>query len=361
MSAPVWRSAEPAGFIPALGLVGTGPVAILTGFTLAAVITLAESAHKGAWHGAALILFSGSVVLLVFTLRYIISAQLHQASPQDRLAWHPEAAISAEVLESQRIAQYTDLWMYVWYRKRALWTFPFGVAFALLGLAAVIIGDRGGHQRWFALSSAVILAISAVVAGLEIIDQPQDLFPTTAGLRPLADKGFLRALAKNPDAQHPFLPGPLSPTGLASILRNDFSSERWLQPGVRTHEELVRLAASHGAREIYEDVASLLFAQFDGHFTTEASLIITTTVDDRSFPIFSLHPASSSSQLGLAFTASIPAIALLLNVSASAAVALLPGPHIVGEEDGLTGQPGYITRASDLAPLIERIRGRRNV
>jgi O-antigen ligase len=80
----LWRAGSPLGWTSELGLVGTGPVAVLAGFTLAAAVGLIQPDRSWA-QDAALILFCIAVAVFVIDLRLIIAAQFHFAVPSDYL------------------------------------------------------------------------------------------------------------------------------------------------------------------------------------------------------------------------------------------------------------------------------------
>jgi len=219
----VWLSADPLANGTALGLIGTGPVTILAGFSLAAVISLTSKSPRNSWHDVAAVFFALAVVLLLATLRLIIAAQYHLASPADRLSWRPEAGQDDKALEEERKAQWRDFYKYLLYRERAVKVFPCGIASALFGLGSASVGDLAHGGLWVVAAMGTILGIGGVVALLELWDRPRWLFPSSGVALEAMRRRFERQKCKSEELKgvtDPFLPSAL-PTDVLDFMLRD--------------------------------------------------------------------------------------------------------------------------------------------
>jgi hypothetical protein len=320
----LWRASSPLGWTSELGLAGAGPVAILAGFSLAAVIALIQPDRSWA-QDAALVLFSCAVAVFVMALRLIIAAQFHFSVPSDYLTWRPEAARNADALREERDRQTEDYNLYMYYRRRAVRVFPIGVASALLGLAAACLNALARHaaapSAAAGCAAAAILAIAAAIAFLEIWDRPRRLFPddatalarVVAGIRrdrekeqqerrrPSAggaDSGAVAAVdpvAPDPESSLPvelqLLPMDLP--GFAAALGDDLSTPPLLSSSARTIQELTQLLPSDAQREVFRLVCQRLAAAFGGYSTTRTAVLFTVTPehDLREQVAVAIHPA----------------------------------------------------------------------
>ena len=330
----LWRASNPLGWTSELGLAGSGPVAILAGFSLAAAVALIQPDRSWA-ENAALVLFCVAVAVFVMALRLIIAAQFHFSVPSDYLTWRPEAARDADAVREERDRQTQDYHLYMYYRSKAVRVFPIGVASALLGLAATCLNGLARHAAAASAvtgcAAAAVLAIAAVIAFLEVWDRPRRLFPDDAtalarvaeairkarekerlgqssgqldnGLDPPLNSGFPDAESDLP-AELQLLPMDLP--GFATALGDEFSTPPLLTPSARTIQELTQLLPSDWQQTVFRLACQRLALAFGGYSTTRTFVLFTITPDNdpREQVVVALHPAwAELDETGVPFVA----------------------------------------------------------
>lgn len=142
----LWSGAEPLGHYSAFGLVGTGPLSILSGFALASSLAVATQLSERAelLDVAAVALFALSAALLFGALITFTEASAYNVSPNERLDWYPEARISLRWLEEVRQRQHRDFARYYYLRRRTLRLFLAGTTLSLFALALVLLARMDG-------------------------------------------------------------------------------------------------------------------------------------------------------------------------------------------------------------------------
>jgi hypothetical protein len=332
----LWRASTPLGWISELGLAGTGPVAILAGFSLAAAIALIQPDRSWA-QDAALVLFCIAVSVLVLALRLIITAQFYLSVPSDYLTWRPEAARDPHALREERDRQTQDYLVYMYYRNRAVRAVPVGVSFALLGLAFACLNGLARHagpgSAYTGSAAAVVLGAAAVVAFLEVFDRPRWLFPDgpdalariassiakkraeqeqsaahgqmigTAGQPTGATQGLptntdrARATIGSPDPESSLPPElqllPMDLPAITTALGDDVSSPPLLTPSARTVQELRQLLPSEVQQFVFQVACQRLALALGSYSTTRTSVLFAVVPDDdpREQVAIAIHPA----------------------------------------------------------------------
>ena len=161
-----WYSVEPLGHYSSLGLVSSGPVAIIAGFVLSGAVGVATLDPLETLDAVSVLAFSLSALILFAVLMLIVEANASFSTPADRLSWFPEAEISEGVLNDLRHRQREDFARYFARRQRILSIYPVGLALALFALAAVIGAraqlDGAKTSDWLLASGSVILIVAAI-------------------------------------------------------------------------------------------------------------------------------------------------------------------------------------------------------
>lgn len=166
---PTWYSTEPLGHHTSLGLVSSGPVAVLAGFVLAATVSLATAPKPEALDSAALLALALSSMSLFVTLTRVVEANAVYSKPSDRLEWFPEARISKAVLLEQRKRQRCDFARFFYLRRSALRWYPRGAALALLGLALVLLAQADGSHLDLSVSQDTLSDAGAIIGFLVLL------------------------------------------------------------------------------------------------------------------------------------------------------------------------------------------------
>lgn len=141
-----WYSTEPLGHYSSLGVISSGPVALIAGFVLATGAALATSDAAETLDRVALVVFSLAAGMLFVALLFVVEANALYSTPSDRLAWYPEAQVSEAVLDELRRRQRHDFARYYALRHRILALYPIGIALALAGLALVLVARADGRR-----------------------------------------------------------------------------------------------------------------------------------------------------------------------------------------------------------------------
>lgn len=318
----LWRASNPLGWTSELGLAGAGPVAILAGFSLAAALELIQPEQSWA-EDAALFLFCLAVAVFVMALRLIIAAQYHFSVPSDYLTWRPEAARDADALREERDKQTEDYHLYMYYRRRAVKSFPVGIASALLGLAMACLNPLAAHGSPAAAGAgcgaAVVLAVAAVIAFLQLWDGPIFLFPddetvlarVADRIRKDREKYQQGPVSPEPPDAESSLPVelqllPVDVPGLVAAMGDEFGTPPLLSPTARTIGELTELLPSQVQREVFRLACRRLALAFGRYSTTRTCVLFTASSgsDAREQVVVALHPAwAELDELGVPFVA----------------------------------------------------------
>ena len=109
---------------------------------------------------AALVLLSLALGTFVVGLILIGEASQYSATPDQRLAWRPEAKFNSETLERERISQREDEWLLDKYSKKVNICITSGIAATLLALMCLLLAVG---VMLATMAAAAILVISIVV------------------------------------------------------------------------------------------------------------------------------------------------------------------------------------------------------
>jgi hypothetical protein len=152
----VGRSEEVRGFG---GVVAT----LLAGFSLTAVAQLVTADPEPPLTGLAVVTFTSAAVLLLLSVQSAFLMLRHDASPEERLAWHPEARVDRERLDDERRKQYQDAEVSDAYYGRARFFFNWGLILFFLGLCSMVVPEE--WNAWW-IAAAAIAAAGLLVEAL---------------------------------------------------------------------------------------------------------------------------------------------------------------------------------------------------
>ncbi len=176
----VWHWVVPFGHSTALASVAAGPVSLLAGFSLAALVAnLVEidQVTRSTWDDLSAVFLAVGVASLLIALRLLLLAQQWAITPSQILELYPEARDSVRQLDNARQLQRRHLVLYIGYRERAEKWVPIGISAAVLGLALLAAG-RVNRDHVLVLAVVVVLSISVLVSLLELArERPWFLFP----------------------------------------------------------------------------------------------------------------------------------------------------------------------------------------
>lgn len=170
----VARGEEVRGFG---GVVAT----LIAGFSLAAIAQLVSAEDPPPLYSTAVAAFTTASVLMLISAQFAFLTLRYSATPEERLAWHPEARVHPLPLAAERQRQAEDKLLSDAYYSRARFFFNLGLIFFFTGLAFTVI-PHDWNLGWFAaLTVAVIGGLTEVRwakrgGGLRVPRLP--LFPT---------------------------------------------------------------------------------------------------------------------------------------------------------------------------------------
>jgi hypothetical protein len=182
----VGRSEEVRGFG---GVVAT----LLAGFSLTAVAQLVTADRQPPLAEVAVVTFTSASVLLLLSVQSAFLMLRHDASPEERLAWHPEARVDRERLHAERRRQAKDAVVSDAYYGRAWFFFNWGLILFFLGLCCMVVPDE--WSVWWIVAAAVAAGGLLVEArwawqgrGLAWIARPPDPDEIDVDVPPLDER-----------------------------------------------------------------------------------------------------------------------------------------------------------------------------
>ena len=165
---PKWKKPAPLGYGPAVDSVGTVAAPLLSGFSLASAVLVANNADDFRWPGAAMLALTIAAVTLIGAVECAFHARKYLWSEADVRAWWPEMEVGSELETLLRAEQAKAM------RRWKAWTtwmraaYDAGILALLAGLGLTLAPQSGiGTQaglRWTA--SCVAFAACAAEASL---------------------------------------------------------------------------------------------------------------------------------------------------------------------------------------------------
>lgn len=135
---------------------------LLAGFSLTAVVILSTSSPTPRYVGVAIALFVVAAVLLMIAVDLGIRVVQNTGSPEERLAWRPEARRSRSELEMERRLQRLDHANSRIFSARARAAHNLGVAAFLAGTLATLVPENLDSSRIASLGGLVAPGIVLV-------------------------------------------------------------------------------------------------------------------------------------------------------------------------------------------------------
>lgn len=156
----VWKRPENVGRWEEVRGFGGVVATLLAGFSLTAVAQLASADDPPPLTCLAVLAFTSASVLLLFSVQSAFLTLRYSASPEERLAWHPEARVHPAKLHSERKRQAEDRLLGDAYYQRARYFFNVGLIMFFAGLALTVVPDDW-NAAWIA--AVVIAALGGLV------------------------------------------------------------------------------------------------------------------------------------------------------------------------------------------------------
>lgn len=147
----VWKQRSPMGYTEAVRGFGTVAAPVLTGFSLAAVVTLLTSTQSPPYADWAVTSFSVAAVSLLLTIHFSLHAAQYGMPPGERLDWLPEARVDTVRLNHLRTIQARERRLEERFGNRARYAYTVGVTTFSAGLLVVLIPERWSFARIVAI------------------------------------------------------------------------------------------------------------------------------------------------------------------------------------------------------------------
>lgn len=155
----VWKRPGPVGQFEILRGLGGIVAPVLSGFSLAAVVTLLTAEKKPLLAEPSITAFAWCTVCLLLSMQFSSLALRHATVPTDRLAWHPEAKFDDQARERERIAQARDHALALYYEKLTQNLYNSGLLLFVVSLGLLLVPRDWSVWRALALGSVAIGAL----------------------------------------------------------------------------------------------------------------------------------------------------------------------------------------------------------
>jgi hypothetical protein len=153
-----------------MGMLASGPMALLSGFTLASAVALGLEDDPELLESVALLLFSIAAGVLLWGLHLSSEAEGLNAAPGDYLDWYPELRISDwEYRDWIRFRQRQEFAAYFAVRRRGLNAYHLGTTVTVTGLAAFLGAQIDGRQFDLTSSDDTIREVGFGLAALILL------------------------------------------------------------------------------------------------------------------------------------------------------------------------------------------------
>lgn len=168
---PLWRKPAPLGYGPAIDTVTNVAAPLLAGFSITVIATVAANSKEFRWPGAATLMLTAAVILLVSSLQFGFHARQHLYSAADVAAWWTPEDLAvkgrADRLRREQHVNYTR-WEHSVIRART--AYNAGIVVLAVGMAFVLAPPKTLHGaesafRWTAALLAIVGAIGELSWG----------------------------------------------------------------------------------------------------------------------------------------------------------------------------------------------------
>jgi hypothetical protein len=206
---------------------------------------------------------------------------MYWASPDQRLAWRPEARVSLQALEEERQEQAEDYFLLVTYYKSINASFEIGLIATLVGLATALLAE---HIGWGSGAAAGLMVVAGALVVMWQFEKPKSLFPS-------------------PEQVHPRT-SPLDDVGIASIIAGPAGVE---VPGSPV-EWLLKRAAELDLADLLAECLEVVARKCDGFHTTATSIVGDMLIDGKARSVVELNVYASDTG-GIRCSLSVPVLA----------------------------------------------------
>lgn len=161
----LWQRPQRLGF--AAAITGTGGIVapFLAGFSLSTIAILVTASDRPKLTEPAILAFAGAASMLLHSMQVGFIALEHYASPEDWLAWYPEATVNKLSLNGIRQRQAVAHARIVASAKRHAITYELGLMLFLLGLFLLIwpTWPAKGHPSIWRLVGLAVVGVAFLI------------------------------------------------------------------------------------------------------------------------------------------------------------------------------------------------------
>jgi hypothetical protein len=163
----VWRVRDPLASGEELTEFGKVAAPVLAGFSLTEIIEIVGRQHLGLNEQLTILGLALAAALLIFSMQRMLNARAYKASPEERLAWYPEARDDDDWLRLVRVQQWRDERIARKYDRSSRIFYNLGIAALLLALCAALWPVDG--FSWDQMVHIAAMAVASAAALYEML------------------------------------------------------------------------------------------------------------------------------------------------------------------------------------------------
>jgi hypothetical protein len=163
----VWRVRDPLASGEELTEFGKVAAPVLAGFSLTEIIEIVGRQHLGLNEQLTILGLALAAALLIFSMQRMLNARAYKASPEERLAWYPEARDDDDWLRLVRVQQWRDERIARKYDRSSRIFYNLGIAALLLALCAALWPVDG--FSWDQVVHIAAMAVASAAALYEML------------------------------------------------------------------------------------------------------------------------------------------------------------------------------------------------
>jgi hypothetical protein len=159
----VWRLRDPLASGEELSEFGKVAAPVLAGFSLTEIIEILGRQHLGLNEQLTVLGLALAAVLLIFAMQRMLNARAYKVSPEERLAWYPDARDDDDWLRLVRAQQWRDERIARKYDRSSRISYNLGITALLLALCAALWPVEGFKWDQVVHIAAMIVASAAAL------------------------------------------------------------------------------------------------------------------------------------------------------------------------------------------------------
>jgi len=163
----VWRRRDPLASGEELTEFGKVAAPVLAGFSLTEIIEILGRQHLGLNEQLTVLGLALAAALLIFAMQRMLNARAYKVSPEERLAWYPDARDDDNWLRLVRVQQWRDERIARKYDRSSRISYNLGITALLLALCAALWPVDG--FRWDQVTHIAAMGVASAAALYEML------------------------------------------------------------------------------------------------------------------------------------------------------------------------------------------------